>query len=128
MSKIKTAFFCSNCGYMSAKWQGKCPSCNQWNTMVEEVIEKDDKQENWKGYSAETIAGKAIQLNDIADKDEKRMITPDTELNRVLGGGIVTGSLVLVAGEPGIGKSTLFLQLGLIMKNCTVLYLSLIHI
>lgn len=124
MSKIKTAFFCSNCGYMSAKWQGKCPSCNQWNTMVEEVIEKDDKQENWKGYSAETIAGKAIQLNDIADKDEKRMITPDTELNRVLGGGIVTGSLVLVAGEPGIGKSTLFLQLGLIMKNCTVLYIS----
>lgn len=124
MSKIKTAYFCSNCGYMSAKWQGKCQSCNQWNTLVEEVIEKDNDKENWKGYNTETTANKAIQLNEVKANTEKRIATSDDELNRVLGGGIVQGSLVLVAGEPGIGKSTLFLQLGLLLKNCTVLYIS----
>lgn len=124
MSKIKTAYFCSNCGYMSAKWQGKCTSCNQWNTLVEEVIEKGNDKENWKGYNAETTANKAIQLNEVKANTEKRIATSDEELNRVLGGGIVQGSLVLVAGEPGIGKSTLFLQLGLLLKNCTVLYIS----
>lgn len=124
MSKIKTAYFCSNCGYMSAKWQGKCQSCNQWNTLVEEVIEKDNDKENWKGYNAETTSNKAIQLNEVKASTEKRIATSDDELNRVLGGGIVQGSLVLVAGEPGIGKSTLFLQLGLLLKNCTVLYIS----
>ncbi|MFY7964880.1 MAG: DNA repair protein RadA [Chitinophagaceae bacterium] len=124
MSKIKTAYFCSNCGYMSAKWQGKCTSCNQWNTLVEEVIEKDDDKENWKGYSPETTINKAIQLNDVKTKNEKRIVTPDAELNRVLGGGIVQGSIILVAGEPGIGKSTLFLQIGLLLKNNIVLYIS----
>lgn len=124
MSKIKTAYFCSNCGYMSTKWQGKCQSCNQWNTLIEEVIEKDNDKENWKGYNAETTANKAIQLNEVKANTEKRIATSDDELNRVLGGGIVQGSLVLVAGEPGIGKSTLFLQLGLLLKNCTVLYIS----
>jgi len=124
MSKIKTAFFCSNCGYMSAKWQGKCSSCNQWNTLVEEVIEKDKDEQNWKGYSAETTTNKAIALNDVQTKVEKRIITPDPELNRVLGGGIVAGSIVLVAGEPGIGKSTLFLQIGLMLQNLRVLYIS----
>lgn len=124
MSKIKTAYFCSNCGYMSAKWQGKCQSCNQWNTLVEEVIEKDNDKENWKGYNAETTTNKAIQLNDVKTKFEKRIVTSDDELNRVLGGGIVQGSIVLVAGEPGIGKSTLFLQVGLMLQNQTVLYIS----
>ena len=124
MSKIKTAFFCSNCGYMSAKWQGKCSSCNQWNTLVEEVIEKEKDEQNWKGYSAETTANKAIALNDVQTKIEKRIVTPDPELNRVLGGGIVGGSIVLVAGEPGIGKSTLFLQIGLMLQNLRVLYIS----
>lgn len=124
MSKIKTAYFCSNCGYMSAKWQGKCTSCNQWNTLVEEVIEKDKDEQSWKGYNAETTTNKAIQLNEVQTKNEKRIETPDAELNRVLGGGIVQGSIVLVAGEPGIGKSTLFLQVGLLLKNITVLYIS----
>ena len=124
MSKIKTAFFCSNCGYMSAKWQGKCSSCNQWNTLVEEVIEKEKDDQNWKGYSAETTTNKAIALNDVQTKVEKRIVTPDPELNRVLGGGIVGGSIVLVAGEPGIGKSTLFLQIGLMLQNLRVLYIS----
>ncbi|MCX6209865.1 MAG: DNA repair protein RadA [Bacteroidetes bacterium] len=124
MSKIKTAYFCSNCGYMSPKWQGKCSSCNQWNTLVEEVIEKDKDEQSWKGYNAETSTNKAIQLNEVQTKDEKRIVTPDAELNRVLGGGIVQGSIVLVAGEPGIGKSTLFLQIGLLLKNITVLYIS----
>ena len=124
MSKIKTAFFCSNCGYMSAKWQGKCTSCNQWNTYVEEVIEKDKDEQNWKGYSSESTTNKAIALNDVQTKTEKRILTPDAELNRVLGGGIVQGSIVLVAGEPGIGKSTLFLQIGLMLENSKVLYIS----
>src|SRR5215470_17834384 len=97
MSKVRTAFFCQNCGYESVKWIGQCPSCEQWNTFVEELIQKDDK---------------------------KRFLTADNELNRVLGGGVVAGSIVLVAGEPGIGKSTLFLQNGLALKNKRVLYIS----
>jgi DNA repair protein RadA/Sms len=109
---------------MSAKWQGKCSSCNQWNTLVEEVIEKEKDEQNWKGYSAETTTNKAIALNDVQTKVEKRIVTPDPELNRVLGGGIVGGSIVLVAGEPGIGKSTLFLQIGLMLQNLRVLYIS----
>ncbi len=109
---------------MSAKWQGKCSSCNQWNTLVEEVIEKEKDEQNWKGYSSETTTNKAIALNDVQTKVEKRIITPDPELNRVLGGGIVAGSIVLVAGEPGIGKSTLFLQIGLMLQNLRVLYIS----
>ncbi len=124
MSKSKSAFFCSNCGFMSAKWLGKCSSCNQWNTLVEEVIEKEIKENDWKNYNSDSIKNKAITLNEVITKDEKRIITNDSELNRVLGSGIVHGSLVLVAGEPGIGKSTLFLQIGLQLKNSVVLYVS----
>lgn len=124
MSKIKTAFFCSNCGYMSAKWQGKCSSCNQWNTLVEEVIEKDDKDISWKEYNAETSINKAVLLHEVKHNSIERIVTPDVELNRVLGGGIVAGSITLVAGEPGIGKSTLFLQIGLQLKDHTILYIS----
>lgn len=126
MSKIKTAFFCSNCGYESTKWLGKCPSCNQWNTFVEEVIAKDvTKNSNtWKTYHEEPKRTQAIALNEVKTSEEKRIISPDAELNRVLGGGIVNGSIVLVAGEPGIGKSTLFLQNGLLQNNITTLYIS----
>lgn len=126
MSKTKTAFFCSNCGYESAKWLGKCPSCNEWNTFVEEVIVKgSDKQEKeWQDFSAMTRNLKTIPLQDVVSGEEKRMITADKELNRVLGGGIVPGSIVLIAGEPGIGKSTLFLQASLQLKNITTLYIS----
>ncbi|MBN8855945.1 MAG: DNA repair protein RadA [Sphingobacteriales bacterium 50-39] len=126
MSKIKTAFFCSNCGYESAKWSGKCPSCDQWNTFVEEVITKDNRlaESDWKKNTAGKKDIRTISLNEVVSAEEKRIITADAELNRVLGGGIVTGSIVLVAGEPGIGKSTLFLQNGLLLKDHTVLYIS----
>lgn len=126
MSKIKTAFFCSNCGYESTKWIGKCPSCNQWNTFSEELIQSGDAKEKttWEDYADKKRTSKTVALSDISYKEEKRLVTTDAELNRVLGGGIVAGSLVLVAGEPGIGKSTLFLQNGLQLKNIRVLYIS----
>ncbi len=114
MSKVKTAFFCQNCGYESVKWIGQCPSCGQWNTFVEELIQKETIKSNngWKEYNDDKRTTKTISLNEIKSSEEKRMATSDAELNRVLGGGIVPGSIVLVAGEPGIGKSTLFLQTG----------------
>ncbi|MDR3716216.1 MAG: DNA repair protein RadA [Puia sp.] len=131
MSKIKTAFFCSNCGYESYKWTGKCPSCEQWNTLVEEVITKDNKsvETDWKKHSADRDRpdrkeSKTIAINEVLSSEERRILTEDAELNRVLGGGIVPGSIVLVAGEPGIGKSTLFLQIGLQLKGITTLYIS----
>lgn len=126
MSKVKTAFFCSNCGYESAKWIGKCPSCGNWNTFVEEIIHKDTSQKNngWKDYHDDKKTVKAVALNEITSSELKRIVTPDAELNRVLGGGIVPGSIVLIAGEPGIGKSTLFLQDGLLLKDKTILYIS----
>lgn len=126
MSKVKTAFFCQNCGYESVKWVGQCPSCGQWNTFVEELIQKETTKNNndWKNYHEEKRTNKTISLNEIKSNEEKRLTTADPELNRVLGGGIVPGSIVLVAGEPGIGKSTLFLQNGLWLKNAIVLYIS----
>jgi DNA repair protein RadA/Sms len=126
MSKVKTAFFCSNCGYESLKWVGKCPSCGNWNSFQEEIIhkEKNVAENGWKNYHAENRESKIIALNEISNHDQPRIITADAELNRVLGGGIVPGSIVLIAGEPGIGKSTLFLQNGLLMKNVTTLYVS----
>jgi DNA repair protein RadA/Sms len=126
MSKIKTAFFCSNCGYESAKWLGKCPACNEWNTFVEEIVTKQDKKDvvGWKSYNSEPMFSKAVSLSEVSSTEEKRLMSSDTELNRVLGGGIVKGSIVLVAGEPGIGKSTLFLQNALQMKDITTLYVS----
>jgi DNA repair protein RadA/Sms len=124
MSKVRTAFFCQNCGYESVKWLGQCPSCEQWNTFVEELIQKDDKKNNgWKHYDEKKTV-KTIALNQIVSDEQKRFLTADNELNRVLGGGVVAGSIILVAGEPGIGKSTLFLQNGLALKDKTVLYVS----
>src|SRR5689334_23926094 len=101
MSKVKTAFFCQNCGYESVKWVGQCPSCGQWNTFVEELIQKDAVKNNndWKDYSDEPRKNKTISLNEVKSSEEKRLVTSDPELNRVLGGGIVPGSIILVAGE-----------------------------
>jgi DNA repair protein RadA/Sms len=126
MSKTKTAFFCSNCGQESAKWVGKCPSCEEWNTFIEEVIMRGTEKplSEWKEYSGLSGGIKTISLQEVTSGEEKRIITEDAELNRVLGGGIVLGSIVLIAGEPGIGKSTLFLQASLQLKETVVLYIS----
>jgi DNA repair protein RadA/Sms len=126
MAKSKIAYFCQSCGFESAKWLGKCPSCQQWNTFVEEVIEKDPKSvPTWKiSSTTQQRANKPVEVADITFNEEDRLLTPDKEFNRVLGGGIVAGSLVLIGGEPGIGKSTLMLQLALNMPNLKVLYIS----
>jgi len=126
MNKSKSAFFCSSCGHESAKWVGKCPNCGNWNTFVEEIIIKGtDKKEKdeWAVYNG-TERRKTILLNDVSSAEEKRIITNDAEVNRVLGSGIVLGSIVLVAGEPGIGKSTLFLQIALQLQDVVTLYIS----
>jgi DNA repair protein RadA/Sms len=128
MAKTKFAYFCQSCGFESAKWLGKCPSCQQWNTFVEEIIDKGNANNavpTWKVTSnTQQRANKPVQVADITFSEEHRMLTPDKEFNRVLGGGIVAGSLVLIGGEPGIGKSTLMLQLALNMPNLKVLYVS----
>jgi DNA repair protein RadA/Sms len=124
MSKSKTFFFCQSCGYESAKWLGKCPSCNSWNTFAEEVVAKNETNQNeWRSDSKSKII-KPKALHEIEPGYEVRIQTPDQELNRVLGGGIVPGSLILIGGEPGIGKSTLMLQIGLALKKITVLYVT----
>jgi DNA repair protein RadA/Sms len=126
LAKAKIAYFCQSCGFESAKWLGKCPSCAQWNTFVEEIIEKPNTSvPNWKTASTtQQRANKPVQVADIVFNEEHRLLTPDKEFNRVLGGGIVAGSLVLIGGEPGIGKSTLMLQIALNMPNQKVLYIS----
>ncbi|MGZ3923099.1 MAG: DNA repair protein RadA [Flavisolibacter sp.] len=127
MAKIKTAYFCQNCGYESAKWIGKCPSCSQWNTFVEELIQKDVKKSSsneWKSYNGDVVPKKTQPLHEVQTRATPRIQTTDPELNRVLGGGIVPGSIVLIAGEPGIGKSTLFLQMGLQLEDVVTLYIS----
>ncbi|WMJ72040.1 DNA repair protein RadA [Cytophagaceae bacterium ABcell3] len=121
-SKVKTSFFCQSCGAQSAKWLGKCPSCNQWNTYVEELITKDEPKA-WQSTSQQTAA-KPKKISEIAYSPQSRLKTPDEELNRVLGGGIVPGSLVLLGGEPGIGKSTIMLQIALQLKGKKILYIS----
>lgn len=126
MAKTKSAFFCQQCGYETPKWTGKCPSCGAWNSFVEEIIQREDKSKNdtlWKEEEHKEKR-KAHKLDEVIMQDETRMTTPDVELNRVLGGGMVPGSVILVAGEPGIGKSTLFLQSALQWKNIVTLYVS----
>lgn len=123
MAKVKSAFFCQNCGTQFAKWQGQCTSCKEWNTITEEIIEKPEKV-SWK--SAESPKSKTqrpLKINEIDTSVEERLDTKNTELNRVLGGGVVPGSLILLGGEPGIGKSTLLLQIALQMPY-KLLYVS----
>ena len=110
-TKIKTVFYCQNCGYESSKWMGQCPGCKEWNTFVEETAKPVSKK---KGNSSVLSNGGEYSspksLSEIEMKDEERADTHINELNRVLGGGLVRGSLILVGGDPGIGKSTLLLQ------------------
>lgn len=120
MSKVKTVFYCQACGAQSPKWVGKCLQCGQWNTFAEEII-NTQKPTAWSSQNKTT--NKPILLNDVAEQNAQRMPLPDAELSRVLGGGLVAGSLTLLGGEPGIGKSTILLQLALQLK-ATVLYVS----
>lgn len=123
MSKVKTSFFCQNCGTSYSKWQGQCYSCKEWNTIAEEIIQKEEKAA-WKSSEKETSkATKPLRIKEIDSSQEIRLNTTDNELNRVLGGGLVPGSLTLLGGEPGIGKSTLLLQISLKLPYKT-LYVS----
>lgn len=122
MAKIKSVYICSECGYESPKWYGKCPSCENWNTMNEEI------KETIKGVSTAkkrvSAYSKPVALSEISTKDEQRFDTGFNELNRVLGGGIVKGSLILLGGDPGIGKSTILMQICKNLNNLNILYVS----
>lgn len=123
MSKVKTTFFCQNCGSQFSKWLGQCNSCKEWNTIAEEIIQKEEKS-IWKPSNTDSKrVSKPLRIKEINATQESRMNTADGELNRVLGGGLVPGSLVLLGGEPGIGKSTLLLQISLKLPYKT-LYVS----
>lgn len=126
MAKTKTTYFCQSCGYESAKWLGKCPSCNEWNSFVEELTQKTKGAENkneWRTDNSGRTKSQPKPIGEIRAEKEARFNAKDNELNRVLGGGIVPGSVVLIAGEPGIGKSTLMLQVALSITQ-KVLYVS----
>lgn len=122
MAKVKSSFFCQSCGYETPKWMGKCPSCSEWNTFVEEVVEKNTSQVVAFSTSGRTAKPQALQS--IESQNYARIVLKDNEINRVLGGGIVPGSLILFGGEPGIGKSTLTLQLAVMETNLRILYVS----
>ncbi|RIA08392.1 DNA repair protein RadA/Sms [Flavobacteriaceae bacterium MAR_2010_72] len=123
MAKVKTTFFCQNCGSQFSKWQGQCTACKEWNTIVEEVIQTPEKSD-WKAPNSNTKrVSKPLRIDEIDVGEEVRLNTHDEEFNRVLGGGLVPGSLTLLGGEPGIGKSTLLLQITLKLPYKT-LYVS----
>ena len=126
MAKTKSAYFCQNCGVQSPKWIGKCSSCNEWNTYVEEIIQSDKDPKSWASTNGglPTRSNKPSLIADISSTEGKRINTSSPELNRLLGGGLVPGSIILLGGEPGIGKSTLMLQVALNLKNLKVLYIS----
>lgn len=124
MAKIKKAFFCTNCGNESTKWIGRCPGCNEWNTYVEEIISKENSNPNQSTFKDFSVKTKPVKLNEVRQNDISRFYSDDPEFNRVLGGGIVPGSIVLIGGEPGIGKSTLLLQIALSLKDLKILYVS----
>ena len=124
MAKSKTLYFCQNCGAQHSKWQGQCNSCREWNTLVEEVVQKTEKK-SWKSETSPAVkrTAKPLRISEIEVSREERLKTNNNELDRVLGGGIVPGSLTLLGGEPGIGKSTLLLQISLYL-NFKTLYVS----
>jgi len=125
LAKTKSAYFCQSCGYETAKWLGKCPSCNSWNTFVEEIIEKPTSNiPAWQPSGSSKKLNKPNKVTNIESSTEHKISTSDLELDRVLGGGLVAGSVILIGGEPGIGKSTLMLQLALNIPGKKVLYIS----
>lgn len=124
MAKLKKAFFCTNCGNESPKWIGRCPGCNEWNTYVEEIISKENANPNQSTFKDISVKTKPVKLNEVKQNDISRFYSDDPEFNRVLGGGIVPGSIVLIGGEPGIGKSTLLLQIALSLQGLKILYVS----
>lgn len=119
MAKAKTAFFCTQCGAESPKWLGRCPACGAWNSLAEEVIKRPSQ-----GREINVAGQKPVHIDEITSVDFERLVTGNQEFDRVLGGGFVPGSLVLIGGEPGIGKSTLLLQIALSLKELKVLYVS----
>lgn len=124
MAKIKKAWFCSSCGNESAKWMGKCPACGEWNTMVEEIISKDVSSSSRSISFLPKGENRPEPLSKISFNEENRISLSNAELDRVLGGGLVEGSVILIGGEPGIGKSTLSLQIPLQTPNLKTLYVS----
>ena len=128
MAKLRTRYICQSCGAESAKWLGRCPSCKSWNSYVEEVVEAETKQteqrRTWGNANENGGVQQALRLQAIESIELNRIMTHDGELNRVLGGGIVPGSITLIGGEPGIGKSTLMLQIAIQLRKLKVLYVS----
>jgi len=123
MSKIKTAFFCQNCGNQSQKWMGRCPACGEWNTFTEEVIQREEKIAGRVSFGDKRLSN-PVKISEVTFKSDIRINTHDEELNRTLGGGVVPGSVILIGGEPGIGKSTLMLQVALKCTGQKILYIS----
>jgi DNA repair protein RadA/Sms len=124
MAKVKTSYFCQNCGHEAPKWLGRCPSCNEWNTFVEEIVTKASKGHVTAFSKSSQNKSVPQQIHKIETRAEERIFLKDAELNRVLGSGLVPGSLILFGGEPGIGKSTLLLQMSMQEKNKKILYVS----
>jgi len=123
MAKAKTTFSCQSCGATSPKWIGKCPTCNEWNSYIEETV-TTDKGKYKLAFDDHAIKAKPVLISELKTENEQRIDLQNNELNRVLGNGLVTGSVVLIGGEPGIGKSTLILQVALGLKNYKTLYIT----
>ena len=124
MAKVKKAFFCRSCGFEAPKWLGKCPSCGEWNSFTEEVIARESATPSLAAAASLQRGSRPQPIREIRESDHRRIDTGNAEVNRVLGGGVVPGSLVLLGGEPGIGKSTLSLQLALAHNGLKTLYVS----
>jgi DNA repair protein RadA/Sms len=124
MAKVKTSFYCQSCGHESPKWLGKCPSCAAWNSFSEELVQKEKAPKTWIKGDQPARAPQPVRISDVEQHAEVRIDMGDRELNRILGGGLVPGSLILLGGEPGIGKSTLMLQVAVKSTKLKVLYVS----
>ena len=120
MAKARSEYVCQNCGAKSPKWIGHCPACNEWNTYVEEIVQREDK----RSLTFKKPESTPRKITEITPGKEKRIRSGMNEFDRILGGGLVPGATVLIGGEPGIGKSTLVLQLALQMTNRSILYVS----